>query len=176
MALIDYRASASARSLHFFTDEGFMREQLDVSPSYQRGLVWGVTRKRNLIKSLLMGIPVPSIVINDRGVRFEGWDADTDPAYVVVDGKQRITALRDFVDGKFAVPKHWFCDDVPEDSDEMVLFTELDKPNQRHFLHRPIAVSEAKLATLDEEREMFDLINFGGVAQGDVDPDLLENA
>ncbi len=114
-----------------------------------------------------MGIPVPSVVINDRGVRFEGWDAEVDPTYVVVDGKQRITTLRDFVDGKFSVPGEWFDMDAEE-----VLFTELDKPNQLHFKHRPIAVSEAKLATLDEEREMFDLINFGGVAQGDVDDDL----
>lgn len=167
MALIDYRASASARSLHFFTDDGFMREQLDVNPPYQRGLVWGATRKRNLIKSLLSGIPIPSVVINDRSVRFEGWDACRDPSYVVVDGKQRITALRDFVDGKFAVPGHWF--DVNADE---VLFTDLEKPSQRHFLHRPIAVSEAKLSTLDEEREMFDLINFGGLAQGEVDEDI----
>ncbi len=170
MALPDYRASASARSLHFFTDTGFARDDLDVDPPYQRGKVWGLTRKRALIKSLLMGIPVPSIVINDRGVRFEGWDAETDPTYVVVDGKQRVTALRDFVDGKFTVPGHWFDVDAEE-----VLFTELDKPNQLHFKHRPIAVSEAKLATLDEEREMFDLINFGGVAQGDTDDDLLED-
>lgn len=169
MALTNYRASASARGMDFFAGDDFMREQLDVNPPYQRGLVWGITRKRNLIKSLLMGIPVPSIVINDRSVRFEGWDAETDPFYVVVDGKQRITAIRDFVDGKFTVPGHWF--DV--DADE-VRFTELDKSAQRGFRHRPVAVSEAKLATLDEEREMFDLINFGGVAQGDTDPDLLE--
>ena len=38
-------------------------------------------------------------------------------------------------------------------------------------MHRPIAVSEAKLATLDEERDMFDLINFGGVPQGEIDED-----
>lgn len=169
MALPDYRASASARSMHFFAGDEFLREQLNVNPPYQRGLVWGVTRKRGLVKSLLMGIPVPSIVINDRSIRFEGWDAETDPFYVVVDGKQRITAIRDFVDGKFAVPGHWF--DV--DADE-VRFTELGQPDRLHFMHRPVAVSEAKLATLDEEREMFDLINFGGVAQGGTDDDLLE--
>lgn len=167
MALTDYRASASARSLSFFTDAGFLREQVDLNPPYQRGVVWGTKRKRNLIKSLLSGVPVPSIVINDRSVRFEDWDASNDPSYVVVDGKQRITALRDFVDGKFTVPGEWF--DV--DADE-ILFTELDKPNQRHFMHRPIAVSEARLATLDEEREFFDLINFGGLEQGEVDDDL----
>lgn len=171
MALTDYRTSATARSLHFFTDSGFMREQLDVNPPYQRGVVWGTKRKRNLIRSLLSGIPIPSVVINDRSVRFEDWDAEVDASYVVVDGKQRITTLRDFVDGKLSVPGYWF--DV--DADE-VLFTELDKSDQRHFLHRPIAVSEAKLSTLDEEREMFDLINFGGLAQGEVDDDLAEEA
>lgn len=165
MTLTDYSASASARGLSFFTQDD-LRPHLDLNAPYQRGLVWGVTRKRNLIRSLLSGIPVPSIVINDRSVRFEGWDAERDPFYVVVDGKQRITALRDFVDGKFSVPGHWF--DV--DADE-VRFTELDKPAQRKFMHRPIAVSEAKLATLDEERDMFDLINFGGVPQGEIDED-----
>lgn len=167
MVLTDYRASASARSLHFFTAH---RDDLDVNPPYQRGEVWGVKRRRNLIKSLLSGVPIPAIVVNDRmGAGFEGWDADNDPAYVVVDGKQRVTTLRAFVDGKFTVPGDWFDEDA-----EWVRFPDLPKPKQLHFMHRPVAVAEGKLKTLDAERELFDLLNFGGLAQGETDDDLLE--
>lgn len=166
MTLTDYRASASARCLHFFTQPD-LRDQLDLNPPYQRGVVWGTKRKRNLIRSLLSGIPVPSIVINDRSIRFDGWNPEDDPFYVIVDGKQRITAIRDFVDGKFTVPGHWF-DVAAED----IRFSDLEISERRRFMHRPIAVSEAKLATLAEEKEMFGLINFGGLDQGEVDDDV----
>lgn len=42
------------------------KDHLLLSPPYQRGLVWGHKRKVNLIRSLLLGVPIPSIVVNDR--------------------------------------------------------------------------------------------------------------
>jgi len=170
MALTDFRASASARGLDFFVMES-QREFLDLNPPYQRGVVWGETRKRNLIRSLLQGVPIAAVVLNDR---MAGWKdffknhcGESAPVYAVVDGKQRITAMRDFVDGKFAVPGEWF--DV--DADE-VRFPDLELSAQRHFRHRPVAVCEAKLPDLASEELMFDLINFGGVPQGEADDDV----
>lgn len=168
MSIQDFRASATARSLHFFVMDN-LRDDFDLNPPYQRGVAWGTKRRRNLIRSLLAGIPIPSIVINDRLEGFEGQPLPIgDPMYAVVDGKQRITALRSFVDSEFSVPGDWFGDEYADS----ITFADLTISDQRRFLHRPIAVSEAKLPTLDDEQEMFDLINFGGLAQGETDDDL----
>ena len=59
------RLSQTSRPLdvvRFWEKEGVLL----LSPPYQRGIVWGETRQRNLIKSILLGIPIPSIIINDR--------------------------------------------------------------------------------------------------------------
>ena len=39
---------------------------MELNAPYQRGDVWGEVRQRNLIRSILLGIPIPSIIINDR--------------------------------------------------------------------------------------------------------------
>lgn len=141
---------------------------------YQRGHVWGEDRKKKLIFSLVTGIPIGAVVINDR---FQNASAFTDRGEqgwcsAVIDGKQRIHAILDFVDNKFAVPAEWFKAenlDVDDDVKE-VYFKDLTKGAQSSFKSATtIPVAEARVSSVEEEKEIFDLINFGGVAQGDSD-------
>jgi len=125
---------------------------------YQRGDVWGPIRQRNLIRSILMGIPVPSVIINDRG---GNWGDDYN--YAVIDGKQRLTAILRFLTSELLVPGEWF------DMSGEVMFCELPIVRQRGLRHTPIPFSEGRLATLEDEREVFELVNFGGVPQGETD-------
>ena len=129
-----------------------------LDPPYQRGDVWGPVRQRNLIRSILLGIPIPSVIINDRGGNF-----GEDYSYAVIDGKQRITAILKFLNSELFVPGEWF--DMPGE----VMFCELPVARQRGLRHTPIACSEGRLQSLEEEREVFELVNFGGVPQGESD-------
>lgn len=61
---------------------------LNLTPSYQRGDVWGSKDRSALIESILRGIPLPSIIL----LRKKG----SEP-HEVVDGKQRLTAILRFV-------------------------------------------------------------------------------
>ncbi len=133
---------------------------LEMSPSYQRGEVWGPIRQTNLIRSLAIGVPVPSIIVNDRS-QSDYWEEDV--SYSVIDGKQRVTAVLRFLDNKFTVPGEWFG------SEGSVLFCQLPIADQRRFRHRPIAFSEARLPDFNSEKAIFELINFGGVPQGESD-------
>lgn len=135
--------------------------QLLIDPPYQRGVVWGETRQRNLIRSLLLGIPIPSIVINDRMTA--EWPGDY--CYAVIDGKQRITAIHRFLQGKFSIPGEWLGD--PR---ENVTFPEMTQVQQRHIKNIPTAFAEGQLKSIEAEQQVFELINFGGVAQGESDP------
>lgn len=150
--------SQTARPVDVFT---YWRETggMLLDPPYQRGDVWGPVRQRNLIKSILTGVPIPSIVINDRfGAGWGGY-----VSCCVIDGKQRITAILKFIDGKLDVPGEWF--DMPG----MVFFDRIPISYQRRFRMTPLQVCEGQLPSEEMEREIFDLINFGGVPQGESD-------
>ena len=60
-----------------------------LSPDFQRHEVWKPEQKSKFIESVLMGLPLPPIYLKK--------DADT--KYIVVDGLQRTSTLRDFANG-----------------------------------------------------------------------------
>ena len=68
---------------------------IDIQPQYQRRARWSNEKRSALIESFLLNIPVQPIYLaeDDYGV------------YSVIDGKQRITAIRDFMRDDFALTK-----------------------------------------------------------------------
>ncbi len=136
-------------------------DELLLNPPYQRGDVWGPVRRMNLIRSIVQGIPIPSIIINDR---FRA-DWEQDVQYAVIDGKQRITTILMFLDDELEVPGAWFGEVGG------IRFSSLPIGRQRCFKHIPMIVSEGTLKSLADEQRVFELVNFGGVPQGQSDND-----
>ena len=66
-------------------------KMLILAPDFQREFVWKLKQKSELIESILMGIPLPMVYF------FESEDG----VIQVVDGKQRLTSLFEFLDDKF---------------------------------------------------------------------------
>ena len=66
---------------------------IDLSPEFQRRQVWDTQKQTAFIESLILGIPVPQIVIAQNG--------DTRGKYLVLDGKQRLLSILCFYDGLF---------------------------------------------------------------------------
>ena len=85
-------AKALTWSINDFSDRADENE-LNLSPSYQRGDVWPTSDSQMLIESILRGIPLPSVIILK--------PSGTEP-YEVVDGKQRLTSILRFI-GKHPV-------------------------------------------------------------------------
>ncbi len=71
----------------------FIDDEITV-PFYQRAEVWGNAMKSKLIESLLIGIPVPGIFLA-KNVKTGQLD--------VIDGRQRLSALRDFYSNEFSL-------------------------------------------------------------------------
>lgn len=69
------------------------RGQLVLAPDFQRKDVWGRKRQSELIESILMGIPIPLIYL------FE----DENGTRQIIDGKQRISALKHFINNDYAL-------------------------------------------------------------------------
>lgn len=68
---------------------------LNLAPDFQRGLVWNLKQKSELIESILMGIPLPLIYVKE----------DEKGVYIIVDGKQRLSTLFSFINNEFALGK-----------------------------------------------------------------------
>ena len=127
----------------------------------------------DLMRSLLMGLPIGSVVLNRRD------HTNTPTGYVaVVDGKQRIETLRAVADGLLPIPAVWVDErfqgrtqvvDIDGEAISCVVVDRDDHPFLRVLGDFQLPAVEAKVKTIAEEAELFELINFGGVAQTDAD-------
>src|SRR5581483_252129 len=66
-------------------------KELDIRPSFQRYAVWDRTRKSKFIESLLLNIPIPTLFFAE----------DEDGSKVVVDGQQRLLAVKEFLENQY---------------------------------------------------------------------------
>lgn len=64
---------------------------IDLNPDFQRNLVWSNLQKSRLIESILLRIPLPMFYFAE----------DKDGKLSVVDGLQRISTIKEFMDNKF---------------------------------------------------------------------------
>ena len=109
--LPDYRLSASNKTAREVARN--MVPLMDLNPPYQRGTVCRDQRIA-LVKSWIMGVPVPAVTLNDRDT--PRWAAEMGPlaysddarTWAVVDGKQRIETAVAWFAGTLAVPTSWF--------------------------------------------------------------------
>lgn len=69
--------------------------KLILDPDYQRRAIWSVDKQTAFIESLYMEIMIPPIYV----VEIPGEDILEETKYEVVDGKQRLTAVMDFIKG-----------------------------------------------------------------------------
>lgn len=76
-------------------------KNLILTPDYQRSIVWKNDKKTAFIESLYMEIMIPPIYV----VEIPGEDLLAANKYEVVDGKQRLTAIMEFVSGKLELSK-----------------------------------------------------------------------
>lgn len=81
--------------------ELYQHGRLNLSPYYQRtGEIWKTEKKQNLIDSILNQIDLPKFYFH-----FYPEDENGKYDYSIIDGKQRILAIIDFVEGTIALSK-----------------------------------------------------------------------
>lgn len=61
---------------------------LDINPSFQRRDAWSIEKKSLYIESLMLGLPVPQIVLAE--------DKQRRGRFIVLDGKQRLLTMKQF--------------------------------------------------------------------------------
>jgi hypothetical protein len=78
-------------------NKSFINNELELAPPFQRNPVWTDLQKAYLIDTILHGLPIPELYMQDYG------DEEGDERHVVVDGQQRIRAVLDFIGGTYAL-------------------------------------------------------------------------
>jgi len=71
------------------------RGTIDLDPGFQRRQAWDDVRKSRLIESLIAGLPIPNIVLAE--------NSEHRGRFLVIDGKQRLLTIQDFLDNKLAL-------------------------------------------------------------------------
>ena len=124
------------------------RGELMLSPEFQRRRVWNLRAKSYLIDTIVRGMPIPQVFIRQivhpsarRTVR------------EVVDGQQRLSAIIEFIDGKFTVSA------VHNSEIARMKYDDLPETIQRRILEFPLTVNVLTGNSDADVLEIFSRIN-----------------
>lgn len=125
------------------------RKQLVLDPEFQREYVWTQEQKSELIESILMGIPIPIVYL------FQTRDARIQ----VVDGRQRISAVIDFMNNKFGLTELKIMKNIKKGTK----FKDLEPIQQRKIEDYQIDTYLIQPPTPERIKfDIFDRVNRGG--------------
>ena len=123
---------------------------IDLEPKYQRRPRWDAARQSALIESFLLNVPVPPIYLSEEeyGV------------YSIIDGKQRITAIHEFLSGSLSLQKLGAFGAI-----NGARFSDLPTPLQNALKVRPFlrVITLLKQSAPELKYEVFLRLNKGGV-------------
>jgi hypothetical protein len=92
--------------------------RLILHPYFQRNLVWRDAHKKDFIDTILSGFPFPQIFLARGPIDLETMQAQQ----CVVDGQQRLNAIREYVEGRLEVNSKYFFDLTPQEKEEFLKY------------------------------------------------------
>ena len=128
---------------------------MDVKPFYQRRPRWDEERQSRLIESFIMNIPIPPLFVYESDLA----------KYEVMDGQQRISAIKDFYSNKLKLKglEQW-----PELNGRIydTLPSAIKKGVDRRSISYFVLLKESAASTEDEillRQQVFERLNTGGI-------------
>lgn len=107
----------------------------DIDPTFQRRDAWSLDRKSLYIESLILGLPVPQIVLAE--------DKERKGRFIVLDGKQRLVTLKQFAASDdsfrpFKLKNLEFANELESLSFEDMSSSLLHQAQTENFLAQPV--------------------------------------
>jgi hypothetical protein len=152
---MDYNSSVQAIS--WFRNQ-YRDENLKIKPPYQRKPVWTDRQKCYLIESILLGLPVPEIYIQ------QTTSPQGDTTYALVDGQQRVRTVLQFIGSETEADERehnkFALDKLDNESPwKNTTFTELSDEAKRSFYGYQFVVRYLNTDNDSEVRDMFRRLN-----------------
>ena len=131
----------------------------------QRSYVWERSRKSGLIESMVIGVPIPTTYAK----RYDdGSGKRNSNVYDMLDGKQRLSTIKQFINNEFALtalrPVTYYNELTNEEETfdmSGLTFDELPEGLQEKIKNARISVVYFDNLTKEEERELFKRLNAG---------------
>lgn len=131
-----------------------LEDSLVLEPDFQRGFVWNRKKKIELIESILLGIPLPTFYFSQ----------DINGNYLVVDGKQRLKAIFDYITENEYLSSEYSFLTKDQKNRNKIFFSDLQSKIQRKiedFSLNCYVVGANTPALI--QNEIFIRVNRGGV-------------
>ncbi|KAA8900017.1 hypothetical protein FN846DRAFT_799429 [Sphaerosporella brunnea] len=138
---------------------------LDLNPDYQRDVVWAPDRMTKLVNSLICKFYVPPVIFNV--VEEEQEDGSKRYKRISIDGKQRLTSVREFVNGNIpctdAKGKSWYFCEKPKNEfpAKKVKRRILPVRTRRQFLRLELICAEFSNLERKQEEDLFSRVQLG---------------
>jgi len=124
---------------------------LDFTFAIQRKEVWNLEHKGNFIGSILKGIPIESLLFEE--------DANDEGCYLVLDGKQRLTTLLQYMKDEFTISNKCKIQEVDGVQITGKIFSELPENLQERIREYELNISVMRPLTEDERELLFYMRN-----------------
>lgn len=121
-------------------------KKLEIRPDFQRKAVWSPIAQVMLIDTIIKDIPMPKIYLQTKIVEDINYR-------IVIDGQQRLTAIFDFIDGKFTMPESY----GPKWYNKT--FNELDTDERNTILNYMIDTNSLTNPTQEEVNDLYSRVN-----------------
>ncbi|KAH6874803.1 hypothetical protein BKA70DRAFT_1128822 [Coprinopsis sp. MPI-PUGE-AT-0042] len=140
-------------------------QDIDLDAEYQRDVVWPDAKQISLMDSIFRNFYVPPVIFATKQ------HDDGSETKICIDGKQRLTSIRRFMDGQVRIAvfhvlfvltcltaeKWWFKESPPGQKARKVLPEKLRKT----FANKQIVCVEYQDISEDDEREVFQRVQLG---------------
>ncbi|WP_440222965.1 DUF262 domain-containing protein [Dokdonella sp. MW10] len=123
---------------------------IDLQPDFQRGDVWSLQKRQKLVDTILRGWIVPPVIIiaqNNGGPQ------------LVLDGQQRLAAIRDFKENKFRVDGHIEPLSYEVEKLDRLYYSQLPNDVRKFFDKAVIRIFEVTDYRPEEPAEIFFRLN-----------------
>ena len=92
--------------------------KLILAPYFQRKLVWRIAHKVDFIKTILLGYPFPEIFISRGTIDLQSMQSTS----ALVDGQQRMTTIKEYIEDKFAVDERRYSELKPAEKEALLKY------------------------------------------------------
>lgn len=123
-------------------------KQINVSPRFQRRGRWNTKQRSRFVESIIMNVPIPPVFLGE----------DEYGKYVVLDGRQRITALYEYIRGHYALEGLEVWEELNGEKFDNI--EEVQPFIFRRFLPAIAILNESSKVI---KYDVFDRLNTGGV-------------
>ncbi|KAL2354570.1 hypothetical protein BJ546DRAFT_843645, partial [Cryomyces antarcticus] len=134
---------------------------LDLTPQYQRDVVWKQNKMVGLIDSLMENFYIPPIIFNRQEVKAD--DGTIRHKRVCVDGKQRLTSVSKFVRGHIGCHDKYYRDKLDEEGKPEATRRRLILPEdvKRNFRAKTFVCYEFSNLSPKQEEDLFARVQLG---------------